>query len=188
MSHSQVNSLLEAARRGDAAASERLLPKMYDELHRLARQQMYRENAGHTLQATALVNEAYLRMLGDAQVPENRTHFLALSAQAMRRILVDHARSKHREKRGGDLLQVTLNEWESGAAVNDQHLLELDDALEKLAEFDERAANAIELMFFAGMTYEEVAQTLGIGRTAVYEDVKAGKAWLALQMGKSGMQ
>ena len=183
MNNNQITQLLDAARAGDANARDLLLPRMYDELHVIARRHMRNENAGHTLQATALVNEAYLKLAGNQQVPENRAHFLALSAQAMRRILVDHARNKKREKRGGDLMQVTLTEWESSLSVTEDSILELDDALEKLAKFDERAEKAMVLMYFGGMTYEEIAKSLNVGRSTVFEDIKAAKAWLAVQMG-----
>lgn len=177
----EFTRLLVSAQQGDETASKQLLPQVYEELRTLARQHMRRENAGHTLQSTALVNEAYLRLMGAAQA-QNRAHFLALSAQAMRRILVDHARAKNRDKRGGDLLRVTLSDWQPEQQNTEQALLELDDALSQLSAFDERAARAIELLFFGGLTYEEIGQQLGVSRSTAFDDIKAAKAWLAVQM------
>jgi len=181
MKENSVTQLVEQASKGDANASGELLPKMYDELRRLASFHMVSENKEHTLQATALVNEAYLKMLGNDATVLNRTHFMALSSQAMRRILVDHARGKNRQKRPGQYLHVTLSET-AQLSVTDNGLLELNDALNQLAEFDERAAQAVELMFFSGLTYEETALHLGVGRSTIYEDVKAAKAWLAVKL------
>lgn len=182
MSKHQITELLDAVRGGDKKAGEQLFPTMYHELRQLARYQMNSENTGHTLQATALVHEAYVKVLGDNRVPQDRAHFLAISAQAMRRILVDHARAKKSEKRGGELIQVTLNDCDLPQTENNAGLLELHDALTQLAEFDPRAAQAVEMKFFGGMTYEEIAESLGIGRSAAYEDIKAAKAWLAAQL------
>lgn len=182
MTNGDFTRLLESARQGDEQASQQLLPQVYEELRTLARRQMQRENAGHTLQSTALVNEAYLRLMGKPQA-KNRAHFMALSAQAMRRILVDHARSKNREKRGGDLVRVTLVDWQPENQSTEQALLELDDALSRLSEFDDRAAKAIELLFFGGLTYEEIGEQLGISKSTAFDDIKAAKAWLASEMG-----
>lgn len=184
MDQQQVTQLLQAFRAGDAGAEQSLFPKIYEELRRVARSRMRQERPGHTLQATALVHEVYLKLAGSEQSPTNRTHFLALSARAMRRILVDHARTRSREKRGGGYAQVTLSEHLPEAAVTQQGLLELDDALAKLACFDDRAARALELMFFGGLTYDEIGETLGLGRTSVFNDIQAAKAWLAVEMAK----
>ncbi len=181
MVEGQFTQLLHAAKGGDATARNQLLPQVYEELRTLARHQMRRENAGHTLQATALINEAYIRLQG-ANEPNDRAHFLALSSQAMRRILVDHARSKNRDKRGGDLIRVTLVDWQPDANASEDALLELDDALSRLSEFDARSAQAIELLFFGGLTYEEIGQELGISKSSAFDDIKAAKAWLASQM------
>ena len=182
----EITRLLDAAGRGDEHAGERLFDEVYAELRCIAGRHMRREREGHTLQATALVNEVYVKLAGDASGASDRVHFFALASRAMRRVLVDHARAKGREKRGGGLVEVTLDEAaqvspESGAA-----LLELDDALERLAAFDSRAARAVELMFFGGLSYEETAETLGVSRTTAYEDVRIAKAWLARAMGGSG--
>lgn len=181
----EFTRLLTSARQGDEEAHQQLLPKVYEELRTLAQQYMRRENSGHTLQATALVNEAYLKLLGAPQA-NNRAHFLALSAQAMRRILVDHARSKNREKRGGDLVRVTLTDWQTIEQTTEQSILELDEALCRLSEFDQRAGMAIELLFFGGLTYEEIGEQLGTSKSTAYDDIKAAKAWLATQMGDAG--
>ncbi|MEM1232413.1 MAG: ECF-type sigma factor [Pseudomonadota bacterium] len=177
-----LTAILQAASAGDAAAQAELLPRVYDELHRVAAGYMRRERAGHTLQATALVNEAYLKLVNAQVTPKDRQHFFATAAQMMRRVLVDHARGRNREKRGGDQLQVTFNE----ADLRDERsadVLDLDDALTKLAAFDERSARAIELMYFAGLSYEETAAALGTSKTTVFEDLKLARAWLAQEMG-----
>ena len=179
-----VTQLLAAARSGDPAAREQLLPHVYDELRRLATGYMRRERQGHTLQATALVNEAYLRLAGSDVQAADRVHFFALAAQMMRRVLVDHARSKRRDKRGGNQLQVTLDESVFVSPESEAAVIELDEALDKLAAFDERAAKAVELMFFAGLTYDETAEVLGVSKTTVFEDLKIAKAWLAREMGR----
>lgn len=181
MTNGEFTRLLESARQGDDRASQQLLPQVYKELRALAGKYMRQENAGHTLQSTALVNEAYLRLLGTPEA-SNRAHFMALSAQAMRRILVDHARGKNREKRGGDLLRVTLADWQPDQHNTEEVLLELDDALSRLSMFDERAAKAIELLFFGGLTYEEIGEQLGISKSTAFDDIKAAKAWLASEM------
>ncbi len=180
-----VTQLLAAARSGDPAAHQQLLPQVYDELRRLAARHMRREREGHTLQATALVNEAYLRMAGGDVHAADRVHFFALAAQMMRRILVDHARSKGRGKRGGDQRQLTFDESVFISPESETAVIELDEALEKLAAFDERAAKAVELMFFGGLTYDEAANVLGVSKTTVFEDLKLAKAWLAREMGQA---
>lgn len=181
MAHGQFTQLLQAAKDGDVGARNQLLPQVYEELRTIARHQMRRENIGHTLQTTALVNEAYIRLSG-ADEPNDRAHFLALSSQAMRRVLVDHARAKKRDKRGGDLVRVTLVDWQPDVSASEDALLELDDALSKLGEFDARSARAIELLFFGGLTYEEIGAELGISKSSAFDDIKAAKAWLASQM------
>ena len=181
MKDGQFTQLLQAARQGDDNARQQLLPQVYEELRDIARHHMRRENAGHTLQATALVNEAWLRLMGSDK-PNDRAHFLALSAQTMRRVLVDHARSRNREKRGGELLRVTLADWLPENGASEDALLDLDDALVRLGTFDARAAKAIELLFFGGMTYEEIGWELGISKSTAFDDIKAGKAWLAAEL------
>ncbi|MDZ7643283.1 MAG: sigma-70 family RNA polymerase sigma factor [Woeseiaceae bacterium] len=172
-----VTAVLAAWQQGDEAALERLAPFIYDELHRIAAGYMRRERGGSTLQATALVNEAYLRLAGANLSFTDRSHFFALAARMMRRILVDHARGRRAEKRGGDAKKLMFDE----AAVVDQPddaLLEFDQALEKLAGFDARLARAIELRFFGGMDHKEASEVLGVSVSTLYEDLKLAKAWL----------
>ncbi|MBT2970466.1 MAG: hypothetical protein B6D72_09815 [gamma proteobacterium symbiont of Ctena orbiculata] len=179
----EVTQLLAAAREGDQGAHDRLLSQVYDELRRLAASHMRRERDDHTLQATALVNEAYLRLAGAEAKARDRVHFFALAAQTMRRILVDHARAKKRGKRGGGLHQTTLDGSVYVGDDNQNAVIELDDALQRLAEFDERGARAVELMFFGGLTYHEAGEVLGISKTTLFEELKLAKAWLAKEMG-----
>src|SRR5450631_1930431 len=154
----EITELLKAWGRGDAAALDQLTPLVYDELRRLARRYMRNERVGNTLQTTALVNEAYLRLVDAQRVGwQDRVHFFAVSAQMMRRILVDAARARGSAKRGGPAAQVTLDEGMIVSAGRDRQLLALDDALERLAEFDERKAKVIELRFFGGLSVEETA-------------------------------
>lgn len=177
-----VTQLLSAARAGDESAHSQILARLYNELRALASRHMRRESAGHTLQATALVNEAFLRLAGAEVKAKDRVHFFALAAQSMRRVLVDHARSKQRDKRGEGLAAITLNEEVFQSPANDASLLELHDALERLAVFDERGAKAVELMYFGGLTYEQAGEVLGISKTTLFEDLKVAKAWLAREL------
>ena len=168
---------------GDEAALERLIPLVHDELRRIARRHMGRERVGHTLQATALVNEAYLRLIEVQHVNwQNRAHFLAVSARLMRRILVDFARSKHYQKRGGGAAKVTFDEALIGANEAGQDLVALDDALEALAKVDERKSRVIELRFFGGMSVEETASVLTVSPDTVMRDWRLAKAWLLREM------
>ena len=176
-----VTGLLAEWQQGDETALERIGPYLYDELHRIAAGYMRRERPDNTLQATALVNEAYLRLVGGRLDFSDRSHFFALAARMMRRILVDHARSRHAAKRGGSALRITFDE----AAVidtSDAALVEFDAALEKLAVFDARMAKAIEFRFFGGMSYEEAAEALGISVSTLYDDVRMAKAWLSREL------
>ena len=178
-----LNPLLDAWQDGDREALERAVPALYDELKRLARRAMRGERGGHTLQATALVNEAYLK-LADADVPvTSRAHFLALAARMMRRILVDHARARSREKRGGGRTLLELDE----ALVADRQpafeLLALDDALDRLAELGERPSRAIELIYFGGLSYDEAAEVLDVSRTTLAKDLRFARAWLQKSLG-----
>ena len=172
-----VTGLLAEWQQGDDSALERLGPYIYDELHRIAAGYMQRERSGNTLQATALVHEAYLRMAGGDFSFTDRSHFFALAARMMRRVLVDHARSKKAEKRGGGVRQVTFDE---AAAIDEpaDALLAFDKALEKLEAVDARMSKAIEFRFLGGMSYEEAAEALGISVSTLYEDVRLAKAWL----------
>lgn len=180
-----VTDLLVAWRDGDEAALERLSPLLYTELRRLAGAYMAREAPGHTLQATALVNEAFVRLV-DADVDyRDRRHFFALAARMMRRILVDHARSRERDKRGGGVLALSYDEElhvPAGGEGNTASVLELDEALSRLAEIDTRMVEAVELIFFGGLTYEEAAEVLGVSRSTLFEDVRFARAWLKRAM------
>ena len=163
------------------SSAEELMPLVYDDLRRRARAFMSRERPGHTLQPTALVHEAYMKLVDQSRVNwRGRTHFFAIGAQAMRRILIDHARGYGREKRGGDWQRVTLSaplkSAESGLDLDE--ILNLDRALEKLAGLDERQAKVVELRFFAGLKMSEVAEVLGVSKRTVEDDWVHARAWL----------
>jgi RNA polymerase sigma factor (TIGR02999 family) len=171
-----VTALLLAWRAGDQTALDRLMSLVHDELHRLAQRCMRGERPDHTLQATALVNEAYLR-LADADVDwKDRAHFFAVAATAMRRILVDYARSRGRKKRAG--VMISLEESVLIAPDREAELLAIDDALTRLAGHDERAAQVVELHYFGGLTYDEIAEARGISAATVDRDLRFAKAWL----------
>ena len=178
-----ITALLQAWGQGDAQALDRLTPLVYGELLRRARQFMAREPFGrNTLQATALVNEAFLRLVELEGVRwQDRAHFFALSAQMMRRILVDAARARRAGKRGGQELRVTLDDG-VGALHRDDDLVRLDDALAALAQMDGRKAQVIELRFFGGLTVEETAEVLKISTQSVLRDWKLARAWLSREM------
>ncbi len=170
--------LLHAWRGGDLAAFHELTPRVYDELRRVAENQMRGERPGHTLQATALVNEAFLK-LSNIDVPwESRAHFFAMAATLMRRILVDHARTKRRDKRGGGAAKVGLDDLGTLTDEQPDDLLELDRALSELAELDPRKVQVIELHYFGGLTFVETAEALGISDVTVHRDLKLARAWL----------
>jgi RNA polymerase sigma factor (TIGR02999 family) len=176
-----VTRLLEAARDGDAHAAADLLPLIYDELRQLAAANLAREKPGHTLDATALVHEAYLRLVGQ-QLFDNRNHFLASAAQAMRRILVENARHKRRLKRGGGRHREAVELDELTAGVPDDELLVLHDAVERFAVQDPRRAKLVELRFFGGMTLPEVAEHLSISLSTAERDWRYARAWLYADM------
>lgn len=176
-----VTGLLAEWQQGDDDALQRLGPYLYDELHRIAAGYMRREHSAATLQATALVNEAYLRLAGGDLSFNNRSHFFALAARMMRRILVDHARGKMAAKRGGGARQLTFDEAAVITAPGDA-LVEFDEALEKLERFDARMAKAIEYRFFGGMSYEEAAEALGVSVSTLYEEIRLAKAWLKREL------
>jgi RNA polymerase sigma factor (TIGR02999 family) len=173
-----VTRLIEAVERGDRQAAGALLPLVYDELRKLAAARIAAEPPGHTLNATALVHEAYLRMVGDQQF-EGRGHFFAAAAEAMRRILVDHARNRKRLKRGGGRNRVDLDQLTGPAATSDDGLLELDDALKQLADEFPVAAELVKLRFFVGMTLGEAAEALRIPRRTADRHWAFARAWLA---------
>jgi RNA polymerase sigma factor (TIGR02999 family) len=174
----EVSSLLLAWRDGDAAALEQLLPLVYDELHALASRRLRAERPDHTLQTTALIHEAYLRLVGADVAWEGRVHFLAVAAQTMRRVLVDHARARGRAKRGGGARPITLDDAMPVALDTAPDILELDEALERLSTLDERKARAVELHYFGGLTYDETAAALGVSAATVDRELRLAKAWL----------
>jgi len=176
-SHGEVTRLLVAMREGQREAEPRLLSLVYDELRRLATGYLRRERRNHTLQATALVHEAYLRMAGQKASWQNRAHFFGIAAQVMRRILVDHARAHRAEKRGSGQAMVSLDEALLVSADSSQ-LIDLDEALTRLAEIDPRQARVVELRFFVGMSIEEAAEVLGCGVRTVNRDWRMAQAWL----------
>jgi len=175
----QLTQLLGKWRGGDATALEKLIPLVEPELQRLARHYMRRERPGHTLQTTALLDDAYLRLADEGQPQwQNRAHFFAVAAQIMRRIMVDHARQRHAAKRGGSAIKVQLDEGAAMTPSRADELLALDEALEKLAAFDKRKADVVEMRYFGGLTMEEIADVLKIHVNTVTRDWKAARAWL----------
>lgn len=175
----EVTQLLVDWSGGDQAALEKLMPLVYEELHRLAHRYMGRERLGHTLQTSGLVNEAYLRLIDQSQVHwQNRAHFYGIAAQMMRRILVDYARSRHYAKRGGNNHQVSLNEALIASEERSAEVVALDDALKALAVIDERKSRIVELRFFAGLSIEETAEVLAVSPGTVMRDWTLAKAWL----------
>ncbi len=168
---------------GDETALDRLIPLVQQQLHQIARRCMAGERAGHSLQATALVNEAYLRLINVKDVAwHDRAHFLAVAARMMRRILVDHARSRHYQKRGGDAVRVTLDEALIVASEPDQDFVALDEALTALAAVDARKSQVVEMRFFGGLTLEETAEALQVSRDTVKRDWKMAKLWLLREL------
>ncbi len=179
----ELTTLLHAWRDGDQSALDKLMPLVYGELRRLAHRYMLRERAGHTLQTTAVVNEAYLRLIDAQQVEwKDRAHFFAISANLMRRILVEFARSRGRNKRGGDVRRVELDEALVVSPQRGTDLVALDDALVSLAEMDERKAKVIELRFFGGLSVEETAEVLSVSPDTVMRDWRLAKVWLWREM------
>jgi RNA polymerase sigma-70 factor (ECF subfamily) len=178
-----MTGLLLAWGKGDEGAFDRLLPLVQEELHRIARRCMAGERAGHTLQATALVNEAYLRLIDVQRVRwQDRAHFLAMAARLMRRVLVDAARSKGYQKRGGGAIRVTFNEFELTVTDPTCDFAALDDALRALTQVDERKSRVVELRFFGGLSVEETAEVLDVSVETVMRDWKLAKAWLLREL------
>jgi RNA polymerase sigma factor (TIGR02999 family) len=174
-----VTELLAEVSRGNAAAMDRLVPLVYAELRAIAARYLRREAHDHTLQPTALVNEAYIRLVGQREVAwQNRSHFFGVAASLMRRILVDHARARRAEKRAGGLSRVTLDDAHIPAAERDVDLVELDDALADLAVKDPKLARLVELRYFAGLTTKETAEVLGVSASTVEREWVAARAWL----------
>lgn len=177
----EVTRLIAAWRAGDEDALDRLVPLVYDELRALARHRLRAERGDHTLQATALVHEAYVRLVGADLELADRAHFFAVAARTMRRILVDHARAKGREKRGGGERPVTLPEDVAEDAPSEE-LLALDEAIARLSTLSERKAQVVELHYFGGLTYPETAAALHISEATVDRDLRMAKAWLATEL------
>jgi RNA polymerase sigma factor (TIGR02999 family) len=174
-----VTQLLIEWREGDETALDRLIPLVYDEMRRLARSYMRRERREHTLQTTALINEAYIRLVDHKGMRwQNRAHFYAVAAQAMRRVLVDHARSRRYIKRGGDAIIVELDQAALVAQEQAAEIVALDEALSGLAAIDPRQSKVVELRYFGGMSVEETAEVLGVSDVTVMRDWRAAKAWL----------
>ena len=178
-SSNSVSQLLIAWSQGDEAALQQLTPLVYDELHRLARRYMRRESPGHTLQTSALVNEAYLRLIDQRNVSwQNRSHFFGIASQLMRRILVDHARSHARQKRGGNAQRLSLNTTAVSTKERVVDLVAIDEALTKLAELDSQKSRIVEMKFFGGLTNDEVAECLNVSSRTIEREWRKSKAWL----------
>ena len=185
----EITGLLLAWGKGDRAALDRVIPLVYQELRRLAHRQMRRERAGDTLQTTALVNEAYLRLVDyERMAPRDRAHFLAIAAQAMRRILIERARSRRSAKRGSGAQQVSLDEVADVSDERAADVLALDEALTQLAAIDPRKSQIVELKYFGGLTIEETAEVLGVSAPTVERDWHTAKIWLHREISKTGMK
>ena len=179
-----ITMLLESWRSGSDKALEQLTPVIYDELRRQANRIFRSENPGHTLQPTAVVNEALINLMHADVTYNDRIHFFSLAARMMRRILVDHAKGKRAAKRGGGDTPITLNEELVSAADSpDEQVLALDEALQALAEMDPRKAQVLEMHYFGGLTYEEMADVLGITSSTLNRDLRAARAWLKARLG-----
>jgi RNA polymerase sigma-70 factor (ECF subfamily) len=183
----EITQLLAEWSEGNQSALDELYPLVYDELHRLARRYMSRERKGHTLQTTALINEAYVRLVDQKHVHwANRSHFFAISAQIMRRILIDHARRHAYAKRGGGAQQVSLDEAAVVTSGIGAEFIRLDEALKTLAKLDERRCHVVELRYFGGLNNEEIAGVLKVSENTVTRDWNMARAWLYQQLSESG--
>ena len=178
-----LTELLSDWQQGDQSALNKLTPLVYDELRRIAHRYVQRERNGHTLDTTALVNEAYLRLAGQKKIDwQNRSHFFAFTAQVMRHILIDHARRRHYVKHGGNVQRVSLAEAEAMSQERARELVAMDEALDELAEFDPRKSRVVELRYFGGLDLEETAEVLEVSIMTVRRDWRAAKAWLYRRM------
>jgi RNA polymerase sigma factor (TIGR02999 family) len=192
VSTDDVTGLLIEWRQGDKAALDRLTPLVYDGIRRIAHRYVQRERDGHTLQTTALVNEAYVRLAGSQNIDwQNRAHFFAVTAQVMRRILIDHARRRHYAKHGGEMQRVAFDEAIGAAEPvmskpRAAELLALDEALDELARLDSRKGRVVELRYFGGLSLEETAEVLEVSMMTVRRDWRAAKAWLFRRMRDEG--
>ncbi|HUU94793.1 MAG TPA: sigma-70 family RNA polymerase sigma factor [Phycisphaerae bacterium] len=179
----EATRLLQVLDARDPSAAERLFPIVYDELRALAASYFVNQPSDHTLQPTALVNEAFLRLVDQTRIEwKSRAHFLAVAARAMRQILIDHARRRAAVKRGGDLCRVTMAEGVTPITASDPEMLDLDEALKRLAAMDERQSKLVELRFFGGMTVEEVAHVLDVSKTTVESEWRMARAWLRREL------
>lgn len=181
-----ITNLLVELRKGNKEAEAQLIPLVYNELHRLARHYMRGEREGHTLQTSALVNEAYLRLMGEHGIDwKNRAHFFGVSAQIMRRILVDHARNRDAQKRGGDVQKISL---ENAFVYSDEQswqVVAVHEALNKLVEWDARQAQIVEMRFFGGLNVEETAEAMNLSPTTIKREFQLAKAWLYGELSKN---
>ena len=185
---SDVTHILSVIEQGDPSAASQLLPLVYDELRRLAAQKMAQENPGQTLEATALVHEAYLRLVDQEQAQHwnSRGHFFAAAAEAMRRILIERARGKAREKRGGDWQRVDFEKLDVTTSVSPEQLVALDDALVRLAALDHLAGELVKLRYFAGLPLDQAAVALGVSTATAYRHWAYARAWLRTELLKDG--
>ena len=182
----EITQLLRAWGEGDDAALEELTPLIYDELHKLAMRVFSGERANHTLQPTALVNEAYENLVKIEVAWQDRAHFFALSARMMRRMLVNHAAARNAQKRGGGALSVTLNDAVHGGSAGDPQIEDLDEALNELAELDPRKADLIELQYFAGLTFAEMEVATGMSSSTLDRHLRTARAWLKSRLSDTG--
>jgi RNA polymerase sigma-70 factor (ECF subfamily) len=181
----EVSQLLRAWSNGDQDALDKLMPLVYEELRRMAKRCMDRQNPGHTLQTTALIHEAYLRLVGQKEAHwQNRAHFFAVAAQAMRHILVDYARSRHAAKRGGEIKLVSLVDAAVVSEERTAELVALDDALESLAGVDRRKCQVVELRYFGGLSVEETAEVLKVSPETVSRDWRLARTWLLRELSR----
>lgn len=179
----EITALLIDWCNGDEIAFEQLLPIVYDELRRMARGYLRRQEAGHTFQTTELIHEAYIKLAGqEKQSFRNRAHFFGVASCVMRHILVDHARSKHRKKRGGLAEKITLDENLTTASNRSEEIIALDEALNRLAELDSRKAKVVEMKFFGGLTTEEIAEVLKVSTDTVKRDWRFARTWLLREL------
>jgi RNA polymerase sigma factor (TIGR02999 family) len=182
-----VTDLLIAWGKGDQQAFDRLMPEVHDELHRIAQRYMAGERPGHELQATALINEAYIRLVDWKNIQwADRAHFFGMAANMMRRVLVDHARRRDRVKRGGDAIQVSLSEAGQVATPEHADVLAVDDALQRLEKLDPRKSRIVEMRFFGGLTLEEAAEALDVSLATARRDWSLARAWLSRELKRQG--
>jgi len=178
LDRSSITVLLQQSRGGNKAAFDELIPVVYDRLYRLASRRLSAERQGHTLRTTEVVHEAYLRLVDSDVAWNDRAHFYAIAAQVMRRILIDYAKSRNREKRGGEYEKVPLDSAFELGAPSTSNLLEVNEALTRLSAMDARKGTIIELLVFGGLTYDEAAEALGISAATLHRELKLAKAWL----------